>query len=219
MSNLLRRIEIPIFLTIVFTLVQVIPYYVYIQPLDDAASYIQRWILIILALATFVGVISILQVHGKNVAKRSKGWYFSVIVLVFTVVMALVGLPLAEVGLGDKNPVYLFLFNYMLQPLSGTMYSIIAFFIASAAFRAFRARNIEASIVLVSGLLMLISNAPLFTVFWPPFKTIGTWIFAVPNMATNRAITIGAALGLIALAVRTLMGIERGYLRGGGAEQ
>lgn len=161
MSNLLRRIEIPIFLTIVFTLVQVVPYYVYIQPLDDAASYIQRWILIILSLATFVGVISILQVHGKNVAKRSKGWYFSVIVLVFTVVMALVGLPLAEVGLGDKNPVYLFLFNYMLQPLSGTMYSIIAFFIASAAFRAFRARNIEASIVLVAGTLMLVSNAPL----------------------------------------------------------
>ena len=45
MSNILRRIEIPIFLTIVFTLVQVIPYYVYIQPLDDAASYIQRWTL------------------------------------------------------------------------------------------------------------------------------------------------------------------------------
>ena len=43
-----------------------------------------------------------------------------------------------------------------------------------------------------------------------------TWIFAVPNMATNRAVMIGAALGAIALAVRTLMGIERGYLRGGG---
>jgi hypothetical protein len=219
MSNILRRIEIPIFITIICTLIQVIPYYVYIQPLDDAAAYIQRWILICLALATFVGVISLLLTHGKNLQKRSKGWYFSAIVVVFTIVMSIVGLPLAEVGLGAANPIYLFLYNNMLQPLSGTMYAIIAFFIAAAAFRAFRARNVEASIVLIAGILMVCSNAPLFTVFWPPFKTIGTWIFAVPNMATNRAITIGAALGLVALAVRTLMGIERGYLRGGGAEQ
>jgi hypothetical protein len=63
---------------------------------------------------------------------------------------------------------------------------------------------------------MVMSNAPFFTATWPGFKTIGDWIFAVPNMATNRAVTIGAALGAIALAVRTLMGIERGYLRGGG---
>jgi len=219
MSNLLRRIEIPIVITIIFTLLQVLPYYVYIQPLDDAAAFVQRWILILLALATFVGVISLALTHGKNVMNRSKGWYFSVITIVLLVIMALVGLPLAEIGLGAQNPVYLFLYNNMLQPLSGTMYAIIAFFIAAAAFRAFRARNVEASIVLLAGILMVCSNAPLFTVFWPPFKTIGNWIFAVPNMATNRAITIGAALGLVALAVRTLMGIERGYLRGGGAEQ
>ncbi len=216
MSNLLRRIEIPIILTIVCTLLQVIPYYVDFTPLNDAANWVNGWVILIVAWATFIGPLSLIQVHGKAVQKRGSGWYYSIIVLVATIVMAIVGLPFTEWGLGTKNPVYQWLFTYGNTALSGTMYAIIAFFITSAAYRAFRAKNIESTIVLLAGLFMVMSNAPIFTATWPPFKTIGDWIFAVPNMATNRAVTIGAALGAIALAVRTLMGIERGYLRGGG---
>jgi hypothetical protein len=215
MSNVLRRIEIPIFLTIVATLLQVIPYYVDIPVINDAANWVNLWVLLVVAWATFIGPLSLMQVHGKTVQKRSKGWYFSVVVLVLTVVMSIAGLPIAEVGLGTTNAVYQWLFTYAQTPLSGTMYGIIAFFITSAAYRSFRAKNIEATIVLLAGLAMVMYNAPVFTATWPGFRTIGQWIYDIPNMATNRAVTIGAALGAIALAVRTLMGIERGYLRGG----
>ena len=98
------------------------------------------------------------------------------------------------------------------------MYSILAFFITSAAYRAFRARNLEAAFILVSGTLVVMSNAPLFTSAFPTFINWREWIFDVPNASTMRAVLMGAALGAIALAVRTLMGIERGYLRGGGEE-
>jgi hypothetical protein len=98
------------------------------------------------------------------------------------------------------------------------MYSILAFFITSAAFRAFRARNVESSIVLVAGTIMVMSNAPLLTNYLPFIADIALWIRSYPNMATFRGVMIGAALGSMALAVRTLMGIERGYLRGGGEE-
>ena len=91
-------------------------------------------------------------------------------------------------------------------------------FITSAAVRAFKARNLEAAIVLVSGTLMVMGNAPLFTNSVPVLNDISLWIRNIPNMATMRGVMIGAALGAIALAVRTLMGIERGYLRGGGEE-
>jgi len=215
MSNVLRRIEIPIILTIVATLLQVIPYYVDIPVINDAANTVNLWVLLVVAWATFIGPLSLMQVHGKTVQKRSKGWYFSVVVLVLTVVMSIAGLPIAEVGLGTTNAVYQWLFTYAQTPLSGTMYGIIAFFITSAAYRSFRAKNIESTIVLLAGLAMVMYNAPIFTATWPPFRTIGQWIYDIPNMATNRAVTIGAALGAIALAVRTLMGIERGYLRGG----
>jgi hypothetical protein len=173
-------------------------------------------VLLVVAWATFIGPISLIQTHGKTVQQRKAGWYFSILVLITCVVMAITGLPLQEVGLGTKNAIYSWLFTNGMTPLSGTMYAIIAFMITSAAYRSFRAKNIESTLVLLAGILMVMSNAPFFTSAWPGFKTIGDWIFAVPNMAVNRAVTIGAALGAIALAVRTLMGIERGYLRGGG---
>ncbi len=216
MSNILRRIEIPIVITIIATLLQVIPYYVNIPVVNDAANWVNLWVLLIVAWATFIGPLSLLQAHGKVVQKRNKGWYFSVIIIVATIVMSIAGLPIMEVGLGTANGVYQWLFTYAQTPLSGTMYGIIAFFITSAAYRAFRAKNIEATIVLVAGLAMVLYNAPIFTATWPGFRMIGQWIYDIPNMAVNRAVTIGAALGAIALAVRTLMGIERGYLRGGG---
>jgi hypothetical protein len=218
MSDVLRRIEIPIALTIIACLLQVIPYYFEIPALESAAGTASTGVLIIVACATFVGVISILQVHGKRIQRQSEGWYYSVLVMVFTIIMALTGLPFPEFGLGVNNTYYNWLFTNVQTPLGGTMYSILAFFITSAAFRAFRARNLEASIVLVAGTIMVMGNAPLITNAIPFIADISLWIRQVPNLATMRGVMIGGALGSIALAVRTLMGIERGYLRGGGEE-
>lgn len=218
MSDTLKRIEIPIALTIIATLLQVIPYYLEIQPLEDAANTASNAVLLIVSCATFIGIISILQVHGKRVQRQAEGWYYSVLVIGFTAVMALTGLPIPEVGLGTTNAIYDFLFINVQTPLGGTMYSLIAFFITSAAFRAFRARNFEASIVLICGTIMIAGNAPILVNTAPIIRDTALWIRQVPNLATMRGVMIGAALGAIALAVRTLMGIERGYLRGGGEE-
>jgi len=218
MSDALKRIEIPIALTIIATLLQVIPYYLDIAPVKSVADQMQTAVLIIVACATFVGVISILQVHGKRIQRRREGWEYSILVVLGTAIMALTGLPLAEFGLGTTNSIFNYIFTNAMTPLGGTMYSIIAFFITSAAFRAFRAKNIESSIVLVAGTIMVMGNAPLFTNAVPALASMSLWIREVPNMATMRGVMIGAALGAIALAMRTLMGIERGYLRGGSEE-
>jgi len=218
MGEVLKRIEIPIALTIIATLLQVIPYYFDIPALSSIASLATTAVILIIAYATFVGVISILQVHGRRVQRQSEGWPFSGLVIIFTIIMILTGVPLQEFGLGTANPTFNWIFTNILTPLGGTMYSILAFFITSAAVRAFKARNIEAAIVLVSGTLMVMGNAPLFTNAIPILADISLWIRNIPNMATMRGVMIGAALGAIALAVRTLMGIERGYLRGGGEE-
>jgi hypothetical protein len=218
MGEVLKRIEIPIVLTIIATLLQVIPYYFNIPILTSFAATTTNAVLLLIAYATFVGVISILQVHGRRVQRQSEGWPFSGLVIIFTVIMILTGVPLPDFGLGTANPIFNWIFTNIMTPLGGTMYSILAFFITSAAVRAFKARNIEAAIVLVSGSLMVMGNAPLFTNAVPILADISLWIRNIPNMATMRGVMIGAALGAIALAVRTLMGIERGYLRGGGEE-
>jgi len=218
MSDMLKRIQIPIIITAVAALLQVIPYYFNIPIIDSAASTTADGVILIVNMAVFVGVISISQVHGRRISRRAERWEYSVILIVFMVIMALTGLPFESIGLGLKNSIYDFFFMNAMTPLSGTLYSILAFFITSAAYRAFRARNIESALILISGTIVVMSNAPLFTSAFPFFIDMKNWIFDVPNASTMRAVTMGAALGAIALAVRVLMGIERGYLRGGGED-
>ena len=128
MSNILRRIEIPIFLTIFFTLLQVVPYYFSLEDdpkkvdiIAQTATTTSQWVILIVSWATFIGVISLIQVHTRTVQRRQPGWYFSILVLATVIIMTIVGLPIGEIGLGVKNNVYLFLFNNFQIPLSGTM--------------------------------------------------------------------------------------------------
>jgi hypothetical protein len=215
MSETLRRIEIPIAITVLCTLLQIVPFYIEVEPLEAFSDTFRSWMILVATCALFLGAASLSLLHTKKIQRRTTGWQFSILTLVSMVLIMVTGLPIPEIGLGVDNQVFDFLFTNILTPLGATMYSIIAFFITSAAYRSFRARNLEATVVLVSGILMICYNAPLMTSLWQGFIPIGDWIFSVPNMATMRAVIIGSALGAIALAMRVLLGIERGYLRGG----
>ena len=105
---------------------------------------------------------------------------------------------------------YQFFYNIMI-PIQATMFSMLAFYIASAAYRAFRARSLLASILLVAALIIMIRFVPLGPISgW--VSDISAWILKVPNMAAKRAIFIGVGLGMVATAIKVLLGIERSYL-------
>ena len=80
---------------------------------------------------------------------------------------------------------------------------------ATAAYRAYKASNRYAAVLLVAGLLVLLRNAPVTAVVWGGFQTIGSWVLDVVNMSGTRAIMIGATIGAISLLVKILLGKER----------
>ncbi len=113
---------------------------------------------------------------------------------------------------GPEGRVFSWLYDHLFAPANSTMFALLAFFIASAAFRAFRARNSEAALLLGAAILVMIGSVPIGRAIWDGFPDIKTWIIEYANTAGRRAIIIGAALGAIATSLRVILGLERSHL-------
>ena len=177
-----------------------------------------NWALIIGPFALLLGVGTLLQIHWARITRRSEYWQYSILVFVGVALMLVFGLPF-----GPNHSVVTWLFNHVQAPMEATMFSLLAFFIASASYRAFRARTLEATLLLVAALIVMIGNAPIGDLIWNkimPFgenvpSTARQWILDNPNLSSRRGIILGVSLGVISQSVRIILGIERSYLGGG----
>ena len=114
------------------------------------------------------------------------------------------------------------LYEFIFKPLQATMFSLLAFYVASAAFRAFRAKNLQAILLLVTAFIILLGQT--FAGYWltawipdssplAPLKIKNlTEFVAVFLTAGSRAIMIGIALGVASTSLKILLGIDRSYL-------
>ena len=101
------------------------------------------------------------------------------------------------------------------------MFAMLAFYVASAAFRAFRAKNIEAILLLGTAFIILLGRTfagVLLTSGLPDWlsglrmEELSVTIMTVFNTAGNRAIMIGIALGIASTSLKVLLGVDRSYL-------
>ncbi len=113
---------------------------------------------------------------------------------------------------GPDGRAYTWIYDHVFAPCNATMFALLAFFVASAAFRAFRARNAEAALLLVSAIAILIGRMPLGRVIHPWLPELADWILDIPNNAGRRAIMMGAAIGAVATGLRVILGLERSHL-------
>jgi len=89
-----------------------------------------------------------------------------------------------------------------------------AYWIKEHAFRAFRAKSFEATILLITAFIVMLGRVPVGTSIWGGFATISEWILSTINMAGSRAITLGAAVGATAACLKIILGLETRYLGG-----
>ncbi|MBU0982462.1 MAG: hypothetical protein KKA42_01230 [candidate division Zixibacteria bacterium] len=170
--------------------------------------------------AVFVttAILTILMIIQTMVAKSQKGLYLGLagLFLAASVVIAIFDgawsfhFYTAE---GLQNYWFRAFFDHILIPILSTMFSLLAFFIASAAYRAFRARNLLASLLLISALIVMLRFNPyLQPIMGDYMAKTSNWLMNVPNLAAQRAIVIGIGLGIVATALKVILGIERGYM-------
>jgi len=115
---------------------------------------------------------------------------------------------------GKDGRVFVWLYDHVFAPCNATMFALLAFFVASAAFRAFRARNVEAALLLGTAILMMLGRAPIGRALSDSLPDVAQWLLDVPNNGGRRAIMMGAAIGAIATGLRVILGLERSHLGG-----
>ena len=189
-----------------------IPHWAYQQ----VKSLILEFGAVISGVAFFLGVINLVQVNLPVIAQRNRDWPYKLILLASMGLMMTIGFWEGTSRMEDGG-VYKWLFDSIFIPLNATMFSLLAFYIASAAFRAFRARNAEATVLLFAACVVMLARVPIgeqIPVIGTYLSQFQNWLMDVPNVAGRRAIFIGAALGAVATGVRIILGIERSHLGG-----
>ncbi len=181
---------------------------------------ILSWVTIVGGFTLLLGVVSIVRVNYTAVKRKADGWGYKLATLISVFVIAIPAmLPTGwsdQFGRGDGS-IYKWLFNYLDAPMMATMFAMLAFYIASAAFRAFRARNAEATLLLITAIIVMLWRVPMGEEFLLSIHPdipgwINTYIMGGANLAVQRGIIIGAALGAAAMALRIMLGIERTYM-------
>jgi len=185
--------------------------------LQAVSDQLLSYITVVLTAAFGIGVINLTRVHVLNIKRKRATWRYSIILLISLYAMAVFTMIASPFALDPNSvvipasdiqastPIYEFLYYKILANINASIFSLLAFFIASAAYRAFKARSIESTILLVAGLLVILGQAPVADLIWPGFSIIRDWILAFPNTAGQRGILIGAALAIVVFSVRRLI--------------
>ncbi len=195
------------------------PFTPFLEPLGNAA-------MAIVGFTFLLGVTNLSMVHGRNILRRKKGWYNSAAFFLSLAAMILFGLWQSYVK--DTTPggkivhrVYDCLFQGGFVALDSTMFSLLAFYMAAAAYRAFRLRSGEATVLVIAAFLVMLGQVPagmwathsLPTTGWAGSlraENIALWLLGVISMAGLRAVNFGVGIGALAMSLRLWLNLERG---------
>ena len=211
--------EIPLFVTAAIGLFMILSFFVPHQVVSVPADFLQQSAIIIVAFGIVLGGANLLHVNFEAVVRRQPGWPYKLVLIAGLVVTVALGLIEGRdfQAAGTRST---WIYDQVYSSMSSAMFALLAFFIASAAFRAFRIRTAEAALLAVAAFIVMMGRVPLGGVLTAGLprelrvETLAQWILDVPQNAANRAILIGAALGVMATGLRVILGIERSYLSG-----
>jgi hypothetical protein len=202
------KTQFPVAVAFISGFIMVLAFFIPEKNLENLSQNFLTFVTIVGGFTLLLGIVNILRANIDVVRKRGKEWGFKLLLISTLAVMAVSSFIWGT----REGTVYHWMFQNMQAPMMSTMFSLLAFFIASAAYRAFRARTREATILLITSVIVMLGRIPLGQFVWGKLPEYTDWIMAYPNLAVQRGIIIGAALGAAAMSLRIILGIERTYM-------
>lgn len=206
------RLQIPLKIILAMGLFTIVTSFIPARPVADLNQTFRNWYIGIITFFIFLGTFNLVRVNSEKIRNKRRDWPYSIIMIVALAIMLFAGFYKGRSSMDEGRP-FMYLYFNVQFPLESTMYSLLAFFVTSASFRAFRARNTQASVLLVAAVIVMLGRVPVGSLFWKGFPGVTEWIMQFPNAAAKRGIMLGIDLGLISMALRMILGIERSYMQ------
>ena len=194
---------IPTAIAIAVGLVTLLDYFFTLPLLHAVGESFRQFTIILTAFALLLGLINLVQVHLARIVRRHEASAgYSIIVVVTAALVFVVG-----IWFGLPSGAMTWIFDNLYSPLQGAFFALVAFFLATAAYRALRARNIETMWMFLAALVVFAGQTPILGIL----ADAREWVLNIPSTAGVRGILLGVALGTIATALRLLVGLDRPY--------
>ena len=195
-------------LAIAIGILVLVGYIVPIPILVSVRTLLLGWAVILVAVATVVGVINLARVHWIK-ATRSEGrdYYSIIFLLAFLLTIA------AGVVLGPTNPTFQQAVLSIQVPAESSLMALLAIVLAYASLRLLQNRKGTLAVLFVfSAVIFLFLSSGLLAGVdaISPFKEIIALLNRLP-IAGARGILLGIALGSLVAGLRILMGADRPY--------
>jgi hypothetical protein len=207
MSERLYKIQLPIYLTAILGILIILEHFF---PMPNVVSNfnvtMRSFVTVVAAAALMLGIIFLTIAHARTISQQKGGWYYSIFYMISLLIT--IGLGLISV----RNESFLWIYDNMTSAIGAALYSLTAFYITSAAFRVFRARNWNAAVLLVCGFIVLAMLIPIGGLLIPPVVPIGEWLRSYPSSAGFRGMIMGTSLGIMGLGVRVMLGRQKEHL-------
>jgi len=206
MAEILRNRELQLIAMALAFLLVFVPYFFQIPALDTASTKLITITAIVNALTLILALYSQVRRGLNIIERRQTGWYFKAYMIITMILMVIFAF------FGRETGPYHWVMYAVVNPLSSVNYGILAFYMASTAARAFRARNTQSILLLITGFIVLLYQAPLTGAYAPWIEPIALYFGDTFGMAAGRMFLISVTVGAIVFGVRVLMGKELSVL-------
>lgn len=202
--------KLPLLIVMILGIGMIIQYFVPHPFSMEIYRIVLDWMIIIGAFYLVLGIGGVLIINYHKIKRRKENWWLSIITIVALFFVALVGIFNGV----TSGTLFMKIFLNIQLPMQAAIFSLLAFYITSAAFRSFRAKTAESTVLLIVAMIIMIGNIPL-SKYVPGSSVFAEWILSVLNLAGQRGILLGVGLGMAATSIKIILGIERSYLGGG----
>lgn len=210
----------PLAILFVVAVITVANYFVSGSPeLSSTFGYLRNWSLIIFAYTYAVGLVQLTILRVRRAMNSNESMRRRTLSALFVAEMWFVTLiGAASLSTTAVKPIYDWISITIYTTLGGAQYGMIGWYITLACYRTLKMKRWDISLFTGICFIHLVANTPLVSyiigTWWFDFSQ---WIYLWPSTAGGKALTIIAALGMISVGIRGILGMERGILGGGGA--